>query len=112
DAESTSPRNAPFTPPVGSRSFPTRRSSAPPNDYSDDTVQNGTLGFGGSITGDLKVVAIKAASASYLGIENDTGALSAELVGLDSSEEQTFEHDTLTLNDIGRMLQDKNYRIS
>src|SRR5205823_12509073 len=101
DAESTSPRNAPFTPPVGSRSFPTRRSSAPPNDYSDDTVQNGTLGFGGSITGDLKVVAIKAASASYLGIENDTGALSAELVGLDRSEERRVGKDRVTLKAIG-----------
>src|SRR5205823_7180006 len=86
---------------VGSSRIDDVGATQPPNDYSDDTVQNGTLGFGGSITGDLKVVAIKAASASYLGIENDTGALSAELVGLDRSEERRVGKDRVTLKAIG-----------
>src|SRR5205823_4222427 len=42
-----------------------------PNDYSDDTVQNGTLGFGGSISGNLSVVEIGRASCRERGAQGD-----------------------------------------
>ena len=48
-----------------------------PDDYSDDTVNNGTIGFAGSITGDLDVVAIKAGTDTYLGIQTQPNAITA-----------------------------------
>src|SRR5439155_7145257 len=69
-----------------------------PSDYSDDTVVNGTLGFGGAITGSLRVVAIDDGGATYLGIESDASALSAGLVGLGPLVELHARQATLKFN--------------
>ena len=69
--------------------------------YSDDTVVNGTLGFGGAISGDLRVVALNDGTASYLGLESDANVLSADLIGLGTLLQFHAYGGTLKLNQFG-----------
>ena len=76
-------------------------------DYSDDTVVNGTLGFGGAIIGALRVVSIKDGTASYLGLESDANVLSADLIGLGTLLEFHAYDGTLKLNKFGGTATDE-----
>ena len=68
---------------------------------------NGTLGFGGAISGDLRVVALNDGTASYLGLESDANVFSADLIGLGTLLEFHAYGGTLKLNQFGGTATEK-----
>src|SRR5688500_7834038 len=72
-----------------------------PDDFSNDTVVNGSLGFRGEIDGDLRVVAIQDGTDSYLALESDADVLSADLIGLGALLEFHAWDATVRLNAFG-----------
>src|SRR5688500_19312851 len=53
-----------------------------PDDFSNDTVVNGSLDCRGESEGDRRVVATQDGTDSYLALESDADALSADQIGL------------------------------
>jgi hypothetical protein len=74
--------------------------------YSDDEVDNGTLGFRGSLTS-MSLVTINDGTNSYLGLATAQDALSADLIGLESVLEFHAWDATLKLNKVTPATADK-----